>query len=234
MDYPIIDIVLCLTIVGVTWCVAGEGAWGAGLTCLCVLFAGVLAMNFFEPVANWLGGVSLIGEMFADVIALTGLFAAFVFGLRWATDNLAPTSIDIDGRIYQVTRWGFALATGYLTVAILLTALHTTPLPRTFIGFSPERKNLLDMDAPDRWWLGFNQYLSESILWRNKIFDGPELAPLAGTPKMIWPSFTIRYATRRELHGRPGKKPGLVTVGPAGQGGGTSTPAAPASPGGGF
>ncbi|MGV4858666.1 hypothetical protein, partial [Acetobacter senegalensis] len=79
------------------------------------LFGGMLAMNFFEPVANWLGGISFIGQDSADVMALCGLFAFFVFLLRWATDNLSPTSIDIDGRLYQIIRWGFAVATGYIT-----------------------------------------------------------------------------------------------------------------------
>lgn len=231
MDLPYIDIILCLIVAGVAWCVAGEGAWGAGLTCGCVLFGGMLAMNLFEPVANWLGRIGFIGEMYADVMALTGLFAFFVILLRWATDNLSPTSIDIDGRLYQIVRWGFAAATGYITMAFLLTALHTTPLPRDFIGFTPERNNFLEVTAPDRWWLGFNQYVSEAILRKNKIFDGPELAPMAGSPKMVWPSFTIRYATRREMHGRPAKKVGLVAA-PAGQGGGAAP--APAAPGGGF
>ena len=43
---PVFSAILLLVVVAVTWCVAGEGAWGAGLTFLCVLFAGLLAMNF--------------------------------------------------------------------------------------------------------------------------------------------------------------------------------------------
>jgi len=233
MDLPIIDVVLIAIVAGVAWCVSGEGAWGAGLTCLCVLFGGMLAMNFFEPVANWLGRIALIGEACADVVALVGLFAFFVFLLRWATDNLSPTSIDIDGRLYQIIRLGFAVATGYITMAFLLTALHTTPLPRNFIGFTPERNNFLEVTAPDRWWLGFNQYVSEVVFRRNKIFDGPELAPVPGKKKEIWPSFTIRYATRREMYGRPAKKVGLVPAPVEGQKAGGAAPA-PAAPGGGF
>jgi hypothetical protein len=224
MDLPIIDILLIAIVAGVAWCVSGEGAWGAGLTCGCTLFGGLLTMNFFEPVANWLGGIGFIGQDYADVISLSCLFAFFVSVLRWATENLSPTSIDIDGRLYQVIRWGFSVATGYITMAFLLTTLHTTPLPRTFIGFTPERNNFLEVTAPDRWWLGFNQYVSEVVFRRNKVFDGPELAPVPGSTKMVWPSFTIRYATRRELHGRPAPKKGLVAAPAAVQGGSGAAP----------
>lgn len=51
--------VLLLAILGVvTWCVASDGAWSAVVTFLCTLIAGLIAMNFFEPVAALLEGIS--------------------------------------------------------------------------------------------------------------------------------------------------------------------------------
>jgi hypothetical protein len=184
----------------VTWCVASEGAWGAALTFLCVLFAGLLAMNFFEPVAAFIersGGNFFI--RYADVIALVGLFALFTFLGRAVTEQLSKIDIEMDARAYQFGRWLFAAATGYTTMAFLLTALHTAPLPREFIGFRPEADNFFDVDAPDRRWLGFVQYVSEHVLYRGRIFDGPVGdVPGANPPRTdIWPSFPIRYATRR-------------------------------------
>src|SRR5713226_7683227 len=175
----IMEVLFSLILVGivavVTWCVASEGVFGAGLTFLCVLFAGLLAMNFFEPVANMIdGGAGSITRDYADVVALLGLFIALTFVGRLATDNIAPTEIEYDARVYQAGRWLFALATGYTTMAILLTALHTAPLPRNFLGFSPERQNLFDIAAPDRQWLGFTQHISEKILGTGAIFDGPK------------------------------------------------------------
>ena len=35
----------------VTWCVAGEGAFGSAVNCLVIIVSGLLAMNFFEPFA---------------------------------------------------------------------------------------------------------------------------------------------------------------------------------------
>jgi len=211
----------------VTWCVASEGAWGAGLTFLAVLFAGLLAMNFFEPVAGFLDDMGSGMERYSDFVALVGLFALFTFLLRLATDLIAPTEIDVDARVYQASRWLFGLAAGYTTMAILLTALHTAPLPRNFIGFSPERANLLELAAPDRQWLGFTQHVSEKVLAR-RIFDGAEFNPPAyGTDQKYWPSFAIRYATRRQEGGGARK----VIGGTGGAAAGTPAAAPPQSSG---
>jgi hypothetical protein len=219
--------IILLGIVGVvTWCVASEGAWGAGLTFLCVLFAGLLAMNFFEPVAGYLDGMG--AGAYSDIIALVGLFTLFTFLGRLATDQISPTEIEFDARVYQAARWLFALATGYTTMAILLTALHTAPLPREFLGFKPEGNNFFDVCAPDRQWLGFTQHVSEKVLGTGRIFDGwihqlqPEAYPDPSNPQKIWPSFPIRYATRRQDAGLP-PKPGVGASGPPPVGGPPAT-----------
>src|SRR5262245_42544270 len=160
----VFGIILVLIVAVVTWCVASEGALGAGLTLLCVVFSGLVAMNFFEPVAGFLEGAGAWARDYADFVALVGLFALFVFLGRLACDSIAPTEIEYDPRIYNAARWLFALAAGYTTMAILLTAIHTAPLPREFLGFAPEKRNLFDIDAPDRRGLGFTQHVPEKLL----------------------------------------------------------------------
>jgi hypothetical protein len=206
----------------VAWCVGSEGAWGAMLTFLCVLFAGLLTMNFFEPLAAAIennGGNFL--APYSDLLAFLGLFAGFTFLGRAATEQISPTDIELDGRVYQAIRWIFAAATGYLTMAILCTAIHTAPLPREFIGFRPERANLLEITAPDRQWLGFSQYVSEKILSTGRIFDGTEFSA-PRTDQKVWPSFPIRYATRRQELAAGGPR---RTVAPS-----TTAPATPTGP----
>ncbi len=221
------EVVFSLILLGIvaitTWCVASEGVFGAGLTFLCVLFAGLLATNFFEPIANMIdGGAGSITRDYADVVALLGLFIALTFIGRLATDNIAPTEIEYDARVYQVGRWLFALATGYTTMAILLTAVHTAPLPRNFLGFAPERKNLFDICAPDRQWLGFVQHISENVLATGRIFDGSQ-AKVPETTQTVWPSFAIRYATKRQDYASPPKPaaPVPASLAPSGASPGT-------------
>ncbi len=214
--------IACLIVVGVvTWMVASEGIWGAAQVFLCTLISGLLAMNFFEPLANQLN--AFLPDNYCDIVALLGLFIVFVCALRMGGEQIAPSYIQVVPAIDTVGRWLFGAVTGYLTMAILLTSLHTAPLPREFMGFTPERSNFFGA-APDRQWLGFVQYISERPLGTVKphisgtkriyvanAFDGhyekvgdPEkpyaVRDLSGreTPQVIWPSFPIRYASRRD------------------------------------
>jgi len=206
LEFPvIIDILLLLIWLAITWCVASDGAFSAGITCIVVIVSGLLAMNFFEPVSEI--GQSILTS-FAwqyrwDVVALLGLFIMFVVGLRYALEWVAPLYHQMEGRTNEVGRWGFGLVTGYVVMAFLLTALHTAPFPREFIGFKPERSNLFDTLAPDRQWLGFTQYVSESLFATGpapRAFDGPVADFIDGeNANTVWPSFPIRYATRRQV-----------------------------------
>lgn len=206
----------------VTWCVAGEGAFGAALNCLIIIVSGLLAMNLFEPAANFGQGIIGSGEWAYrwDVIALVGIFAAAVFGLRALFEKMTPRYFQIDSPGDDLGRWGFGALAGYVTMAFLLTSLHTAPLPRNFMGFTPERANLFGIVAPDRQWLGFTQYVSEHSLSRGapRIFDGPvEDFIQARNPdeqtNTVWPSFPIRYATRRDIFA--GTSRAVVPVAPA-------------------
>lgn len=142
----------------------------------------------------------------------------------------------------QVGRWFFGALTGYVTMAILLTALHTAPLPREFMGFKPERSNFFGM-APDRQWLGFVQYVTEKPFARI-MFQDPSSKELVAHafdgkyevlgdksspyPNTIWPSFPIRYAMRRDQIGNGGNQGSVAApviiqpVAPVSSGGGNS------------
>lgn len=198
-----IDILMLLILGVVTWCVASEGAWGAGLTFLSVLFAGLLAMNWFEPLAEALSGMAPGWAYHWDIVALLGLFAGFVFLFRFITESLMPTYVEVQALVYNVARWGFAVATGYVVVAVLMTSLHTAPLPRSFMGFDPGpgRKQFFGL-GPDIQWLALTQYISEKSLSKSQgpVFDAVAFERIPGKPEtmQMWSSFPIRYATRRE------------------------------------
>ena len=90
-----IDIALIAIIAGVTWTVQNEGAWTAGVTFLCVVIAGLLAMNFFEPATLLLVNVYRDWNDRWDMIALLGLFIGGVFALRAGSEYLAPTYVQL-------------------------------------------------------------------------------------------------------------------------------------------
>lgn len=207
-----IDVILLAILGLIAWCVAGEGVVGAAMTLLDVVFAGLLAMNVFEPLAAFLERTIPLGPTWSyrwDFIALVGSFALFVFLLRLLCEHLSPTFVQTQRMVHDIGRWACGVLTGYVTIAFLLTALHTAPLPRIvgkagtqeFLGFQAERNNFFGL-APDRQWLGFTQRVSLHALNRGRPFDGPlyvmgDYHGEKGEP-LLWPSFPMRYAFRRE------------------------------------
>ena len=237
------DLILLAVFAGVTYVVASEGAVGAVTTFFCTLFAGLLAMNFFEPLAGLLDGAGGFFRERSDVVALLGLFAAFVTGLRLACENIAVRLLKLPRLVYEAGRWLGAAGTGYVTTAILLTAMHVAPLPREFLGFKPERQNFFGADAPDRRWLGFTRYVSANalakrqkvvdgqgnlLMTRTRSFDGrtaldsgAEITDGRPPNDVKLPSFLIRYADRRAT----GAAAAPIAPPPAGGGGGGGRPA---------
>ncbi|MCA9076668.1 MAG: CvpA family protein [Planctomycetaceae bacterium] len=225
-----LDLLLIAIIGLVTWCIASDGAWGAAFTLFSVIIAGLLAMGFYEVAANFLEGniaSSVEWQHRWDVIALVGLFSAFVFGLRTATEQILPVDIEIHGLVFDIARWSCGFLAGCVTMAILLTALHTAPLPREFLGFTPEphkRGGPVGQAAPDFKWLGYVHRMTETAFRRGadgQIFDGPYFAFYPGGEPGVHPSFPIRYASRRARY--------YGTAAPA-SGGAGATPGQPAPP----
>lgn len=219
-----IDFLLLAVLAAVTWCVAAEGTWGAATVFLSTLLAGLIAMNFFEPLAATLESSAPAIAPYADVVALLGLFTALVFGFRAAGEYLMPTYVDVHGLMHNTVRWLLAAATGYTVVAILLTSLHTAPLPRSFLGFDPgpTRKQFFGL-GPDIQWLALNQYVSErSLRGSGPVFDAVTVERIPGQAGTIatFSSFPIRYAMRRSQ----------FSSGTLGAGGGSTAPPTGAPP----
>ena len=200
-----IDILLLAVIGVITYCVASEGPWGAATSFISVILAGLLAMNFFERVAGMFPQTTE-WQTRADIMALLGLFALCVTGLRMAVEYLMPTQIEVNPLVYDGGRWGFGFLTGYVTAAIILTSLHTAPLPRKFLDFESESNNFFNLggveNSPDRQWLAFTQYVSENIFTTGNVFDRAEFERYKKSPKGLetWSSFPIRYADRRQRY----------------------------------
>lgn len=211
-----INFFLLAILIGVTYFVAREGPQGAAFAFIAVLVGGLLAMNVFEPLAKFLSLNFLNSPEWQvrwDVVALLGSFAGFVSLIRLMGDKLFPTYAPVHPFVYEILRWGLGAATGYVTMAIVLTALHVAPLPRTFFGFTPEGNNFLSISAPDRQWLAFTQYVSEKSLrgsasGGSRIFDGIEFPanPDDASSVRVWSSFPIRYAARRETYTTGGRR----------------------------
>jgi hypothetical protein len=186
---PLLMFVILFAIVAACF---GEGMWSNAVRFVNVVTAGLLATNFFEPVANWLDSQQPSYTYLWDFLSLWGLFAVFLVIMRESTDRISRVNVrflKIADRIGGVV---FSLLVGWVVVCFTMMTLHTAPLGRNFLweGFSTDSEVRMIMGfGPDRQWLGFARNLSTGAFSRA---DSYHEFNANG-------DFIPKYATRREL-----------------------------------
>jgi uncharacterized membrane protein required for colicin V production len=144
---------------GVGYAFFREGLLTAVTTLVNVVLAGLVAFNFFEPLADsiepTLQGSPLAG--FEDGASLFGLFALTLGVLRLVTNNLANREIELPPLPQQIGAVGVGLLAGYLVAGFLLCMAQTMPVAEHFLGFEAQvessRPAFRRLVPPDRVWL---------------------------------------------------------------------------------
>jgi hypothetical protein len=138
-----------------------EGLFTACTMAINVLLAGLVAFNYWEPLAAlldpMLAGSFLHG--YEDAFCLVGLFCLVLGLLRTITNNLASSRIEFQGWVQSGGGILFGLITGYLAAGFLVCTLQTLPWHENFMFFEPKYETgpehlLRHVLPPDRVWLG--------------------------------------------------------------------------------
>jgi uncharacterized membrane protein required for colicin V production len=163
------------------------------MTMFCnVVLAGLIAFNFWEPLADLLDP-PLSRSFFAgyeDAISLTALFGVSFAVLRLATNTLSRTINDFHPVAQLAGGAFFGMATGYLLTGFLVCIFQTLPWHEKFWSYEPNwQANQSGLDSvlpPDRVWLSMMHRAGETAFSRGEraTFD-PEA------------TFVIRYARFR-------------------------------------
>jgi hypothetical protein len=161
--------------------------WREGLyTALCMsinlLLAGLVAFNFWEPVADMFD--SLLRRSFLagyeDFFILIVFFALALGVLRMITNNLCPKQVEYVGYFQQLGGAAFGLVTGYLAAGFLLCALQTLPWHESFMNFEPRDPTEIGsrrLLPPDRVWLSLMRYAgSKPFSWKEDSHDADDPA----------------------------------------------------------
>jgi hypothetical protein len=124
-----------------------------------IFLAGLLAFNFFEPIAAELESM-FEGSFMAgieDAFSLFVVFAASLGLLRLVTHNLATTELNLHPLVQQIGSVAVGLVAGYLLAGFLLCMVQTLPLNERFLSFDPDAVQggppLRRVMPPDRVWL---------------------------------------------------------------------------------
>jgi hypothetical protein len=161
----VIDLVLSFLILLMTYALSSEGLWGAALMFFNVLFGGLIAFNFYEPLARLIDSTG-IGWGFSDTLSLLGIFCVAVLLLRMTTETIAPAMVRFPAPIYHGGRLFFALATSLVTMAILILAFHVAPVHKRIFGAIDYKYKPPFGLGLDHHWLGFFQYTTGEVFAR--------------------------------------------------------------------
>jgi hypothetical protein len=159
----VIDIIMCFLVLGLTYALMSEGLWGAALMFFNVLFAGVIAFNFYEPLAELLAKNASFLSGFSDTLVLMTLFIVALVLLRLTTESIAPAMVRFPTPVYHLGRVIFGLAGAVLTMAIILVAFHTAPVHKKIFGVIDYKYAPPFKLGFDRGWLGFFQWTTGAI-----------------------------------------------------------------------
>jgi hypothetical protein len=161
----IIDVVFAFLILLMTYALSAEGLWGAALMFFNVLFGGLIAFNFYEPLARLIDSTG-IGWGFSDTLSMLSIFCVSVLLLRMTTETLAPAMVRFPTPVYHAGRFLFALGTSLVSMAILILSFHTAPVHKKIFGsIDYNHKPPFGMGL-DHQWLGFFQYTTGEVFAR--------------------------------------------------------------------
>ncbi len=207
----LLTVLVILFVAAVYW---REGVFSAFCMCVCVVLSGLIAVNFWEPLANLLEP-PMSGSAFAgleDFLCLAGLFGISLGLLRLLTNILAPRRFEYPPLLFHGGGAAFGALAGYLVSGFLVCALQTLPVHERFLGFEPHSESewpLRTLLPPDRVWLAMMRHASYYPLARGQL-------PPAGNQDPDYPrtwrfdpegTFEERYLRYRRYNDERGPLP---------------------------
>jgi uncharacterized membrane protein required for colicin V production len=201
--------IILLIMFAAAWTQYRNGLFTSFAMLVMVFISGLIAFNFWEPIADFLDPIFQNNALAGceDMITLVILFSLSLFLLRLATNYLSPDMIDEHGKLQHFGAGAIGLITGYFVAGFLLCAVQTLPLDERFMEFEPRGPNEAghrSVFPPDRVWLTLMRHAGAfPFSWHE---DNPEAA--ARTDRFATfdrnATFELRYLRyRRNSETRP-------------------------------
>lgn len=195
-----------LIIFAVGWAQYRNGMFTSCTMLISVLIAGLVAFELFEPIADVMDVSFQNGALAGceDFIVIMLLFCPTLYGLRWASNYLAPEMLDAHGALQYFGAGAVGLFTGYLLGGFLICATQTLPLDVRFLDFEPRETGeagYRSIFPGDRVWLALMQHAGDKpFKWK----DDPSTDPPQPLTFDRSSTFELRYLRhRRSSEARP-------------------------------
>jgi hypothetical protein len=209
-----------LIMLGVAYAQLREGLLTGFTTLVNIFLAGIVAFNFWEPIADgvepMLKGTFMEGC--EDALCLAILFCLPLGLLRVATNTLANKEPAFPLALQRGGGAVCGLVSGYLVAGFLTCVLQTLPIHENFMGFDYKleggKSNVFrHLVPPDRVWLGLMQRTGSFPLSNEE--DPKPDNPKAQEDRYLtfdkYSTFELRYGRYRRFNDDP--KPPTVYVG---------------------
>jgi hypothetical protein len=153
-----------------------DGLWSNAIRLVNVVFAGLLAMALYEPLARMM--TTFNDDLhsyvpFFDFLAMWACFVFFAAIFRGITDYSSRVRVRFLQVVDRAGSIVLSLCIGWIMTGFALASLHTAPLGEyPMLGcFQPQREMVFGL-APDREWLSFTQYQTAGPLYGGTPFPG--------------------------------------------------------------
>jgi hypothetical protein len=181
---------------------AKQGLWSSAINVINITMAGLIATNYFEPLANMIDSSGTNYMM--DSIMLWVLFGVTYIVLRLITQMLSDHDVVFIKPVDIAGRAVLGIWAGWVFTCFAAFAMLTAPIGASPMGAwdSPDAKSFLAL-SPERMWLAFAQSRSMGALSNSN--SGAPLHPEdAQTGAQVFDSnaeFIYKYYARRKKSG---------------------------------
>ncbi len=161
-------LILTLVFVGCLAFLVNGGLWTNSLVLINTIMAGLVAFNYYEPLARWLDSQMPSFTYFWDFLSIWLIFAVAMGLMRTVTDLSSRIKVKFRRPVDLIGGIVMACAVGWVMVCFTTAALHTAPLARNFLdgNFQPTPNSRMYMGlAPDRKWLGIVRRVSKGSFY---------------------------------------------------------------------
>ena len=163
----IFDAVVFFLILGMTYALSSEGLWGAALMFFNTLFASMITLNFYEPLAQIIASNLDFLSGYADALCILVIFTVSLLILRLTTENLAPAMVRYPMPLYHAGRFVFAVLGSAVTMGMLLIALDASPVNKKILGSMDYKSVPFFKLRLDKEMLAFFQWSTGYVFTRN-------------------------------------------------------------------
>jgi hypothetical protein len=159
--FPLLLLVVFFAVVALTF---SDGIWNNAVRFVNMVTAGLLAVNFWEPVARMVegwGGFIASLSYFLDFLCFWFLFAAFMGIFRVLTAMFSKTKVKFLKVFDQVGGLVLSMVVAWTMVCITAFSIHMAPVAKTAFGggLDPNTPMMWGL-RPDTQWLFFAVYTS--------------------------------------------------------------------------